>query len=78
MIRNNLTIDEVTFGLIIDCLCQKGLVGYGVEVLEEMPNYGCSPDIIMYNSVINGFVEYGSVDDALKLFKSMPCKRCYL
>jgi leucine-rich PPR motif-containing protein len=75
MIRSNLTIEEVTFGLIIDYLCQNGLVGYGVEVVEKMSNYGCSPDIIMYNSLINGFVEYGSVDEALKLFKNMPCKR---
>lgn len=75
MIRSNLTIEEVTFGLIIDYLCQNGLVGYGVEVVEKMSNYGRSPDIIMYNSLINGFVEYGSVDEALKLFKNMPCKR---
>ncbi|CAD6251040.1 unnamed protein product [Miscanthus lutarioriparius] len=75
MIRNQMNLDEVTFGLIIDCLCQKGLVDYGAEVLGEMTKFGCSPDIIMYNSLINGFSENGSVDDALELFKNLSCKR---
>ncbi|KAJ1279063.1 hypothetical protein BS78_04G126500, partial [Paspalum vaginatum] len=75
IIRNHLTLDEVAFGLLIDCLCQKGVVDYGAEVLGKMSMFGCSPDIIMYNSLINGFVENGSVNNALKLFKSISCKR---
>jgi pentatricopeptide repeat protein len=74
MLRKDCAPNEVAFNILINSLCQKGLVDRAIEVSEQMPKYGIAPDIFTYNSLINGFSEQGRLDDALKFFSTMPCK----
>lgn len=57
--------------MLIGSLCQNGLVGLATEVFEQMSEYGCSPNSMIHNSLVNSYSEQGRVDEALKLSSSM-------
>jgi pentatricopeptide repeat protein len=43
-------------------------------MFELMPKYRCTPDIVTFSSLINGFSEQGLDEVAFDLFRSMPCR----
>jgi leucine-rich PPR motif-containing protein len=59
MIKNQLNLDEVTFGLIIDCLCQKGLVDYGAEAWGKCQSLGAHLILSCTILLSMGFLKMG-------------------
>uniref|UniRef100_A0A0E0KZK5 Pentacotripeptide-repeat region of PRORP domain-containing protein n=1 Tax=Oryza punctata TaxID=4537 RepID=A0A0E0KZK5_ORYPU len=53
MVRKGCLPNEATFSMLISSLCQNNLVDSAVEVLEQMEKYGCEPDTVNYNIIIN-------------------------
>jgi len=39
-----------------------------------MLKYECMPNVFIYSSLINGFVEQNHAEDALNLLRNMPCE----
>lgn len=64
MFREECPVDEAVFSILIDSLCRNGLLDLATEVFEQMPKYRCTPNMVIYNSVVNGFSEQGRVDEA--------------
>uniref|UniRef100_A0A0A9FWE8 Pentatricopeptide repeat-containing protein n=1 Tax=Arundo donax TaxID=35708 RepID=A0A0A9FWE8_ARUDO len=71
MFREDCPLDETTVSILIDSLCRNGLVDLATAVFEQMSKYGCTPNSMICNSLVNSFSEQGRGDETLKLLNSM-------
>ncbi|KAJ0981842.1 hypothetical protein J5N97_010097 [Dioscorea zingiberensis] len=47
------------------------MVGKAIEVLDEMPKYGCEPDEYVFGCLLDALCKNGSVKEAASLFEDM-------
>ena len=45
-----------------------------IEALNMMVERGCSPNVVSYNTLINGFCKEKRIDEAMNLFHEMSNK----
>ncbi|KAF3456699.1 hypothetical protein FNV43_RR01353 [Rhamnella rubrinervis] len=64
-------INELNYKKIIKLLCGDGLVEEAVKSFQEMKNYGLSPCLDIYNSIIHGYANNGNFDNALYFLNEM-------
>ncbi|KAJ4836204.1 hypothetical protein Tsubulata_002413 [Turnera subulata] len=87
MKREGFQLDEVTYGVIVNCLCKSGRLDEAMDCLEFCRGNGVAVNAIFYSSLIHvlgkaGRVDEaescGKIDDALALFKRMDSEGCDL
>ncbi|KAL6964782.1 hypothetical protein U1Q18_035838 [Sarracenia purpurea var. burkii] len=67
----SLTLDELTYGVLIDGYCQNGRIDDALRIKDEMLGLGLKMNLFICNSVINGYCKLGRVHDAEELVISM-------
>lgn len=67
-------IDSASLQKKVEQLCESGLVLQAYKLLMQLPNSGVAPDVITYNTLINGYCKGRNIDGAFKLFKDMQWK----
>ncbi|XP_068309631.1 pentatricopeptide repeat-containing protein At1g62680, mitochondrial-like [Pyrus communis] len=60
--------------MIVDTHCKKGMVGEAKSVVEMMIHKDIKPDIVTYNSLMNGYCLKGEMDEAKNVFDLMLSK----
>ncbi|OVA06105.1 Pentatricopeptide repeat [Macleaya cordata] len=51
--------------------CKSGVAEKVIEVLNEMMQQGFPPDDVIYSAIISGMSDYGTIEEARKVFSSM-------
>ncbi|GAV57686.1 PPR domain-containing protein/PPR_1 domain-containing protein/PPR_2 domain-containing protein/PPR_3 domain-containing protein [Cephalotus follicularis] len=69
--ENHEFISPELFVVLIRRFASTRMVKKAVEVLEEMPKYGCEPDEYVFGCLLDALCKNGSVKDAAKLFEEM-------
>ncbi|KAM7250498.1 hypothetical protein ACFE04_022381 [Oxalis oulophora] len=64
-------ISPELFIVLIRRFASAKMVQKAVQVLEEMPKYGCEPDEYVFGCLLDALCKNGSVKEAAKLFEEM-------
>ncbi|KAE8660955.1 hypothetical protein F3Y22_tig00116944pilonHSYRG00173 [Hibiscus syriacus] len=76
ILKNGYPYDQYTYGVIIRKLCNSGNIHFAVVLLIKMNvNGSFEPDVICYNTIIDGFCKEKRMDKALIIFQDMLDKR---
>ncbi|CAN1231209.1 Pentatricopeptide repeat-containing protein At2g32630 [Linum perenne] len=73
MIKANVEITVYSLTIVIDGLCRRGSVARAKELMVEMSVKGIRPNVITYNTILNGYVKRKDpvgVEEILKLMKT--------
>lgn len=62
MIRKGCNPSVVTFNIVINFLCQKGLLGQAIDVQEKMHKHGHTPNSVSYNPLHHGFCKEKKIE----------------
>ncbi|CAA6662492.1 unnamed protein product [Spirodela intermedia] len=77
MMENGVEPDEVTFNVLISCLCRDGMAEEAAGFMREMKNSGgFKPTSITYNTVLLGFCKAHRIDMAIDIFAEMVEAGC--
>ncbi|XP_071702670.1 uncharacterized protein [Rutidosis leptorrhynchoides] len=63
--------DPYGFNIVIYGLCRVKQVEKAFRVFNQMSKFGCSPDSVTYNTLLNGYSRVGNVDKAHELLKEV-------
>ncbi|CAO2842889.1 unnamed protein product [Amaranthus hypochondriacus] len=67
----------VSLNILIKALCKSsGTIDAALNIFNEMPSRGCSPDSYTYGTLISGLCKCGRIDEANKFFREMEAKGC--
>ncbi|XP_057981423.1 putative pentatricopeptide repeat-containing protein At5g65820 [Malania oleifera] len=69
--QNPLLISPDLFVMLIRRFASARLVKKAIEVLDEMPKYGCDPDEHVFGCLLDALCKNGSVKEAASLFEDM-------
>ncbi|XP_020969005.1 pentatricopeptide repeat-containing protein At3g09040, mitochondrial-like [Arachis ipaensis] len=64
-------LDNVSWTALISGYVRAGLPQDALQVFDKMQIAGCSPDQVVFVTVLNALVNLGKLDDACKLFRDM-------
>ncbi len=67
----------VTFNILINFLCCKGLLGSAINILEKMPKHGCIPNSLSYNPLLHVFFKEKKMEKAIEYLEKMVSRGCY-
>lgn len=70
----NKVLGTVDLQVMLEQLCESGLIHKAYKLLMQLVESGVFPDIRTYNILINGFCKTNNIDGAFKLFKDMQLK----
>ncbi|EEF31788.1 pentatricopeptide repeat-containing protein, putative [Ricinus communis] len=68
---NSVLITSELFIVLIRRFASARLVEKAIEVLDEMPKYGCEPDEYVFGCLLDALCKNGSVKQAASLFEDM-------
>ncbi|VAH12594.1 unnamed protein product [Triticum turgidum subsp. durum] len=72
LLKTGLEANQVVFNTLLKGLCHTKRADEALDVLlHRMPELGCTPDVVAYNTVIHGFFKEGHVSKACNLFHEM-------
>jgi pentatricopeptide repeat protein len=60
--------------VLVSFFCQKGFIEEAIELVELMMDYGCVPNLITYNTSVDGITKDCSSEDALELLHGLVSK----
>ncbi|KAM1362513.1 hypothetical protein ACFX13_028166 [Malus domestica] len=69
--ENPQLITQEVFVVLMRRFAAARMVKKAVEVLDEMPKYGCEPDEYVFGCLLDALCKNGSVKDAASLFEDM-------
>ncbi|XP_047339105.1 pentatricopeptide repeat-containing protein At1g52620 isoform X1 [Impatiens glandulifera] len=67
-------IDDYSTGIIVKGLCKQGKIDEGRTVIHERYGTDCIPNIVFYNTLIDGYFRNGDFEKACELFKELKLK----
>lgn len=70
-ISNPSLVSPEMFVVLIRRFVSSRLVKKAIEVLDEMPSYGCDPDEYVFGCLLDALCKNGSVKEAASLFEDM-------
>ncbi|XP_038901213.1 pentatricopeptide repeat-containing protein At1g79540 [Benincasa hispida] len=70
----NKVLDTASLQVMMEQLCESGLVLKAYKLLMQLVESGVLPDIRTYNILINGFCKNNNINGAFKLVKEMELK----
>ncbi|GAB2229909.1 hypothetical protein Drorol1_Dr00014165 [Drosera rotundifolia] len=76
IIRSKIKLDRYTYGIFINALAKAGKISKAVELFRAMWEKGCTPDVPICNTVIDGLCFKKRIPEALAIFKEMNDKDC--
>ncbi|KAL2458460.1 putative pentatricopeptide repeat-containing protein [Forsythia ovata] len=71
MLQKRLSPTIVSYNILIDSLCKRGLMEEAYFVFHNALNRGLIPDIVAYTILIRGYCKVGRFVDAMLLYKRM-------
>ena len=71
MEEENFELDLTAYSTIIDSLCKDRLVTEALNLLYEMMSKGIQPNVVTYNSLIQGLCNFGRWREADTLLNEM-------
>lgn len=71
LIRSYSHLETSTFNILMRGLCIAGEIDEAFKFLNDMRNFGCSPDIVSYSTLIHGLCKINEVDQARDLLKEV-------
>lgn len=74
MRKQGFEADTFTFSCILKACCKVRVTDLGNLIYEEIVRKGFEMDLVIVRSAIEMYVELGSLEDARKLFDSLPSK----
>ncbi|GFY80192.1 tetratricopeptide repeat (TPR)-like superfamily protein [Actinidia rufa] len=69
--QNSELIGPEVFVVLMRRFASSRMVKKAIEVLDEMPKYGCEPDEYVFGCLLDALCKNGSVKDAAQLFEEM-------
>lgn len=69
--ENTMLIGPEVFVVLMRRFASARMVKKAVEVLDEMPKYGCEPDEYVFGCLLDALCKNGSVKEAASLFEEM-------
>ncbi|KAJ4839429.1 hypothetical protein Tsubulata_035364 [Turnera subulata] len=70
----SLLITSEVFVVLMRRFASSRMVKKAIEVLDEMPKYGCEPDEYVFGCLLDALCKNGSVKEAASLFEDMRVK----
>ncbi|KAJ4789656.1 Pentatricopeptide repeat (PPR-like) superfamily protein [Rhynchospora pubera] len=70
-LREGCGVDTIMFGSLIRELCTRKRMRDAAKVLAKMPLLGCAPNLIIYNTLLDGYCRTGNIRMGLELFRLM-------
>lgn len=70
----NKVLDNASLQVMIQQLCESGLILKAYKLLMQLVESGVLPDIRTYNILINGLCKNNNINGGFKLFKAMQLK----
>ncbi|KAK3411043.1 hypothetical protein EUGRSUZ_J03057 [Eucalyptus grandis] len=67
-------VDNFSVCIMVRGLCSEGKVEEGEKMIQDRWGHGCIPNVVFYNTLIDGYVKIGNVDKAHALFKELTSK----
>lgn len=67
MIRHGISLNKLTYSVMIDSCVKKHNMDHAMKLLQEMRGAEIAPDIEMFTSVMNGLVKKGKMQQALEV-----------
>lgn len=67
-------LDSKSLQVMVEKLCESGLVLKAYKLLKQLADSGVVPDIYTYNILINGYCKAEKVDAALKVYEELHLK----
>ena len=78
IIKTGFRVNATAISPLLKGLCDAKRMGEAMEILSRrMPEFGCMPDVVSYNTVINGFFRDDHVDKAYSLFHEMDNREIF-
>lgn len=74
MCRKQISPNLVTFVTLVKGLAQMGRVKASRAVISEMGLFGCTPNVVVYTSFLDGLCFSGNLDMAMDLLGQMECE----
>ncbi|KAJ3672952.1 hypothetical protein LUZ60_006326 [Juncus effusus] len=71
LFRAGYIVNSIIFGSLLKGLCIKRWIGDAAKLFDKMPLMGCSPDLIMYSTLIDGLCSSGNTKLGLQLYEEM-------
>ncbi|KAJ8763924.1 hypothetical protein K2173_003706 [Erythroxylum novogranatense] len=68
---NSILITSEVFIVLLRRFAASRMVDKAIEVLDEMPKYGCEPDEYVFGCLLDALCKNGSVKEAAALFEDM-------
>lgn len=68
---NSVLITSEVFVVVMRRFASSRMVNKAIEVLDEMPKYGCEPDEYVFGCLLDALCKNGSVKEAASLFEDM-------
>ncbi|KAK7243643.1 hypothetical protein RIF29_38449 [Crotalaria pallida] len=62
---------EFKYSLTVIHACKSNDAEKVIDVLNEMMQQGCTPGNVIYSAVISGMCQYGTIEEARKVFSNM-------
>ena len=59
--RRKIELDVITFNVMVNWLCKVGKLNKVGDVIEDMKVWGFSPNVVTYNTLIDGYCKMGRV-----------------
>ncbi|KAE9600766.1 hypothetical protein Lal_00011344 [Lupinus albus] len=69
--ENSLFITPQVFVILMRRFASARMVHKAIEVLDEMPKYGCEPDEYVFGCLLDALCKNGSIKEAASLFEDM-------
>ncbi|KAJ3681701.1 hypothetical protein LUZ60_014274 [Juncus effusus] len=71
LFRAGYIVNSIIFGSLLKGLCIKRRIGDAAKLFDKMPLMGCSPNLIMYNTLIDGLCSNGNTKLGLRIYEEM-------
>ena len=63
--------DEITYNVLISCLCRDGMVNEVIGLMRDMEIGGFRPAVITYNTVILGLCKAHRINTGINILEEM-------
>ncbi|KAF9590764.1 hypothetical protein IFM89_038291 [Coptis chinensis] len=60
--RLSMTPDHYSYNIVIKAFCEMGSLDSAVLMLDEMEKNGVNPDLVSFNTILNGFIKWSFSD----------------
>ncbi|KAF5464325.1 hypothetical protein F2P56_014409 [Juglans regia] len=73
MLKNS-CVDNYSTCIMVRCLSKEGKANEGKKLIENMWGEDCVPNVVFYNTLIDGYCKRGDIESASRLFKELKLK----